>query len=260
MVSNSKMQQTKAENPGMKDEMLAGLRDLIPLVLPIVAFGMMFGAASSAAGHTVLMSVWASAAVFAGASQFVFLEVFRLGVPAWSVLLAVFAVNFRHILYSAAVTNKIRHYSILQKTIGLFLLTDLQFAVVESRYSRFEGNRRISPAYYFTFGVFGYLTWIVATLIGAVSGSFIEDPALIGLDFILPIYFLSILMGFRTRSNFYPVVLVSAVVAVLVEKAIGAPWHISLGGLAGILAAMIASVLRGRSGETQSITERLSND
>jgi len=245
------------EGPGIRDEWLDGLRDFTPLFFPIAAFGTMFGAASIAADQSFANTVWASVALFAGASQFVFLEVYSLGVPAWSVMLAVFAVNFRHFLYSAAVTNRIRAYPFGKKVLALFLLTDLQFAAVEGRYSRFEGKRRITPAYYFAFGLPCYVLWILATMFGALSGRRIKDPALIGLDFVLPIYFLSILMGFRGRRNFLPVVIISSIVAVLVERTIGAPWHISLGALAGIAGAVIASLMRHGAGASQSIEERM---
>ena len=228
-----------------REEALAGLRDLIPLIFPVAAFGTIFGTASVAAGHSIAMTIWASVAIFAGASQFVFLDVYRLGVPAWSVVLAVFAVNFRHILYSAAVANKINHFPPLAKLASFFLLTDLQFAVVEKRYENFSGKRLITLTYYFAFGIAGYFLWIAATAIGALFGSLIEDPALIGLDFVLPIYFLTILMGFRARRNFVPVVLVSAIVAVVVEKTLGAPWHISLGALCGVATAILLSLSGG---------------
>ena len=229
-----------------RDEWLAGFRDFLVVMLPIAAFGTMFGAASSAAGHSIWISLWASISIFAGASQFVFLEVFSLGVPAWSVVLAVFAVNFRHILYSAAAAKRISPYSRLSKVFAFFLLTDLQFASIENRASAFGGKRPVSAQYYFGFGISCYMLWILATGLGAISGALIKDPALIGLDFVLPIYFLSILMGFRKRSLFVPIVLTSGIVSVLVETTIGAPWHISLGALAGI--AMAVGISLGKSG------------
>jgi 4-azaleucine resistance transporter AzlC len=224
-------------------EWMDGFRDFLIVLMPIVTFGIMFGAASSAAGYSIGISVWNSAAVFAGASQFVFLEVYKEGIPAWSVVLAVFAVNFRHILYSAAIADKLRHFTKWQKFFGFFLLTDLQFATTENRYSNFKGKRVITPSYYFGFGIFCYALWIIGTLIGAIFGALIKDPSLIGLDFVLPIYFLSILMGFRKRARFLPVVLVSGAVSLLVKNTLGAPWHISFGALAGISAAVMFSII-----------------
>ena len=122
----------------LKSEWMDGFRDLLVVMMPILTFGIMFGAASSAAGYSIGVSVWSSAAIFAGASQFVFLEVFKEGIPGWSVVLAVFAVNFRHILYSAAIANKVRDFNKWQKAFGFFLLTDLQFAVTENRFFQFQ--------------------------------------------------------------------------------------------------------------------------
>lgn len=241
-------------------ERLAGFRDYLVLVLPVAAFGAMFGAASSAAGHSIWESLWGSALIFAGASQFVFLNVYEQGVPVWSILLTVFAVNFRHILYSAAVSDKLMHFGFWQKLGGYFLLTDLQFAVVEKRFDAFNGKRRISPWYYFTFGLACYLTWVLATGLGALSGALIKDPALIGLDFILPIYFLTILMGFRTRSRFLPIVLTSGVVAVVVDQNLGSPWHISIGALAGIAVAVVLRLMKPPEKVEKVSPSEVSND
>ncbi|WP_075996832.1 AzlC family ABC transporter permease [Salaquimonas pukyongi] len=259
MSQEQQVKTAETRNGGSREEILAALRDQAPLVFPVTAFGMIFGAASTAAGHSIAMTVWSSIAIFAGASQFVFLDVYRLGVPAWSVVLAVFAVNFRHILYSAAIGSKISHFPPLAKLAAFFLLTDLQFAVVEKRHENSAGRLVITLAYYFAFGLSGYLMWISATAVGALFGSLIEDPALIGLDFILPIYFLSILMGFRSRRNFLPVVVVSAVVAVAVEKTLGAPWHISIGALCGVATAILLSLSGGEKELTQAEGEGGSN-
>jgi len=86
-----------------RSEFLEGLRDCLPIMFAVAFFGMLFGATAVNNGLTLWQTVGSSAAVFAGASQFVFLELFNQKVPVWSVLLAVFAVNFRHVLYSASI-------------------------------------------------------------------------------------------------------------------------------------------------------------
>ncbi len=224
-------------------EVLHGVRDAVPLYLAASPFGVVFGAAAVAAGYSISDAVFASASVFGGASQFVFIQVNGLGVPAWSVILAVFAVNFRHILYSAATGRRIAHFSILQKIAAFFLLTDLQFAACEVRAGA-RGDRPITAAYYFGLGLPLYACWIFATFAGAYFGGFIKHPEQFGLDFILPIYFLAILMGFRKRRNFLPVALVSAGVSFIVYQTLGAPWHISIGALAGVAAAALMPVRR----------------
>lgn len=70
-------------------------------------------------------------------------------------------------------------------------------------------------------------------------GGFIGDPNAIGLDILLPTYFLGIVLGFRKRDNFLPVALVSAVASVLAYRYVGSPWHVSLGAAVGIVLAAV---------------------
>jgi predicted branched-subunit amino acid permease len=63
------------------------------------------------------------------------------------------------------------------------------------------------------------------------------DARAIGLDFMLPIYFLGLVMGFRGRPRWLPVVLVSALSSMVAYRTIGSPWHVTVGALAGILLA-----------------------
>ncbi|MCU0791048.1 MAG: AzlC family ABC transporter permease, partial [Nitratireductor sp.] len=88
-------------------EFAEGLRDTLPILVAAAPFGIVFGAAAVAAGYSFAETVFTSAAMFAGASQFVFIEVNAQAVPAWMVVLAVFAINFRHILYSASTGRRI---------------------------------------------------------------------------------------------------------------------------------------------------------
>lgn len=72
----------------------------------------------------------------------------------------------------------------------------------------------------------------------------ITDPRAFGLDVLLPAYFVALVLSFRTRRSWGLSVAVSAAVAVAVYYApaagiewLGPPWHVTIGGLAGILVA-----------------------
>ena len=54
-------------------------------------------------------------------------------------------------------------------------------------------------------------------------------PQALGLDFLLPIYFLGLVMSFRKRPLWLPVVAASGVASVIAYKIVGSPWHISIG-------------------------------
>lgn len=211
------------------------MKDCAPIMFAVAFFGMLFGATGLNNGLTFWQTVASSASVFAGASQFVFLELYNQQVPVWVVLLTVFAVNFRHFLYSASISRHIRHFSWFQKYIGFFFLSDPAFAAGEQRAEK----QGLTPAYYFGYAGSLYPIWLSVTALGAYMGNLITNPNALGMDMLLSIYFLSLLMGFRSRANWLTVVLVSGVVSALVYKWIGAPWHITLGALAGIVLAAV---------------------
>ncbi|NKN36237.1 AzlC family ABC transporter permease [Agrobacterium sp. a22-2] len=220
----------------MKADFLEGMRGSLPVLVSTVPFAALFGAIAVGNQQTVAEATLMSATVFAGASQLVGIELFGHHVPAWLIVLSVFAVNFRHILYSAAIAPFFGHFTGLQKAIALFLLTDPQFA---QTLARGETGARVSFAWYMGFALTIYVPWVSVTAVGAAFGSLIGDPAAWGIDVLLPIYFMGLVLGFRRRDNFLAVVVVSATASVLAHRYVGSPWHVSLGALAGVLVAAL---------------------
>lgn len=227
-------------------EFLAGVRESTPIILSAAPFGLLFGALAIDNGLSVGEAVLMSTTVFAGASQMVGIELFSAGVVPWLIVFSVFAVNFRHVLYSASIGRHFGHMTPLQKAVSFFLLTDPLYAAAEIRV---EKKRAISFSWYLGMGFSIYVMWALETWIGALFGKLISNPEALGIDFLLPIYFLGILLGFRRRQNWLPVVLASAAGSVLAMKFVGSPWHVSLGALAGIIVAVLLPVDKTRSSD-----------
>ncbi|MEX0345398.1 MAG: AzlC family ABC transporter permease [Rhizobiaceae bacterium] len=219
-------------------EFAEGARSSLPVVLAMLPFGALFGALAVNNGLSVFETVLFSMMVFAGASQMVGIELFGQHVAPWLIVLSIFAVNFRHVLYSAAIGRRIRQWTFLQKAVGFFFLTDPQFAEAERRG---EAGKPISIWWYFGMVVPIYGFFIILCWLGALFGKLITNPEALGLDFMLPIYFLALVMAFRKRPLWLPVVAVSAVASVVAYEMVGSPWHVSLGAIAGVAAAVIAS-------------------
>lgn len=217
-------------------EARAGLRQVLPVLVAVLPFGMVYGAIAVDAGLTVFQAVGFSATVYGGASQFVAIEMIGLGSPVLVVALSVFALNFRHVLYSASIGRRLTRFSPLQKAAAFFLLTDPTFAEAEARAARGP----LTKSFYFAYNLALYAAWLLSTLIGALFGGLIENPEAFALDFILPVYFLTLLMGFRARAAFYPVVMASAAAAIASYLTLGPPWHVTVGALGGILYAVLA--------------------
>ncbi|MEP3245245.1 MAG: AzlC family ABC transporter permease [Sneathiella sp.] len=230
-------QNLSADSISSRTEILQGIRDALPVLVAVIPFSAVFGAVAIESGLTFIQMLVTSLSIYAVASQYVMLDLMGQGVPAWSVILAVFAVNFRHVLYSASVGRHMGTFSNLQKAVAFFLLVDPQYAACEAR----AAKQRLRPAYYFSYAATVYLTWIGVNCIGALFGSFIEDPTAFGLDFILPLYFTGLVLGFRQRAGFLPVLVASGCVSLLTYFTIGSPWHITIGGGAGLVVAAVLS-------------------
>ncbi len=217
---------------------LAGAARSVPIILTAGPFGALFGALAIENGLTVFDAVFMSLIIFAGASQLVGLELFGQHIPGWIIVLSIFAVNFRHILYSAAIGHHFAKWSWLKQIVGYFFLIDPSFAEAEQRSEKGED---VQFAWYLGLVIPTYLAWNLLTFLGAIFGNFLQDSYRWGIDFILPIYFMGLVLGFRRRSFWLPVVVVSASASIIASKTIGSPWHVSAGAIAGVLLAAFFS-------------------
>jgi 4-azaleucine resistance transporter AzlC len=220
-----------------------GVRASVPVVVAVVPFGILFGALAADNGFTVAEAMLMSATIYGGASQMVGIELFGQKIAPWLIVFSIFAVNFRHVLYSAAFGRRIKNWSLVQKALGFFLLTDPQFAEAERRSG---SGKHLSFMWYFGLGLPIWLFWVAESGLGAYFGRFIADPHALGLDFLLSIYFLGLVMEFRKRPLWLPVVIASAAASIIAYETIGSPWHVSIGAVAGIA---LAAVIPPRKGE-----------
>jgi predicted branched-subunit amino acid permease len=224
-----------------RSEFFEGLKGGIPVGLAAAPFGALFGALARDQGMSLGELTLMSGTVYAGASQMVGLSLFGHNVEAWLIVLSILAVNFRHVLYSAAIARYIRQFSPVEKFLTFFLLVDPQFA---DTVKRGESGKPITFAWYLGFAAMVYIPWVVLSLVGGLLGSLIGDPTTIGLDILLPVYFLGIVVGFRKRDNFLPVVITSALVSAVAYRYVGEPWHVSIGALAGVALAAVLPPLK----------------
>jgi predicted branched-subunit amino acid permease len=219
-----------------RSEFLRGAKAGMPVVIAAAPFGLLFGALAVENGLTVTEAVLMSATIYAGASQMVGIELFGQHVAPWLIAFSIFAVNFRHVLYSAAIGRRLGFWSASRKAFGFFFLIDPQYAESERKVQKGEP---ITFAWYMGMAIPIYVVWVAEAAIGAIFGGLIEDPHALGLDFLLPIYFLGLVMGFRKTPGWLPIVLVSAAGSILAYLTVGSPWHVSIGAIAGILFAVV---------------------
>jgi 4-azaleucine resistance transporter AzlC len=220
-----------------------GARDFVPLAVSIAAYGVVWGVLAGQAGMSALDVFLMCALVFAGASQFVALDMWDAAVlPVASIIVATLIVNLRLALMSATIRPVLAGRPLWQRLLGVALISDEHWALAMAEMAR----GRPGAGYYLGAATFCYLTWLLSPLAGRLIGSAIEDPMAYGLDFAFTATFLALLFGmWRGRGDLVPWI-VAALVAIATARLIPGNWYIVAGGLAGSFAGALAETLRSR--------------
>ncbi len=215
---------------------LKGIIDVSPLMIPVVPFGLIFGVLSIEVGFSPLETIGMSIIIFGGASQIILLQLFSGGASSLVIISSVGAVNSRHLLYGAVVSEHLSDLKLIWKIIISYFLVDQAFA----RSNEYFKNNKNSNKYFHLIGggITCWLIWQTTTFLGIVLGSFI--PEKLGLSFAVPLTFLALLVNdFRKFINVV-VIIVSGLVATFGFNYI--PYK-AYAIVAGLTALVIAAIL-----------------
>jgi predicted branched-subunit amino acid permease len=111
---------------------LKGIQDVSPLMIPVVPFGIIFGVLAIELGFNGYTTMGMSIIIFGGASQIIFLQLFSAGASSLIILSSVGAVNSRHLLYGAVLSEHLSDLKLSWKIIISYFLVDQAFAVSNS--------------------------------------------------------------------------------------------------------------------------------
>ena len=216
---------------GRGNDFVAGALVILPVLVAVVVYGLLFGTLAAQKGLSPLEVALMSATVFAGASQFVAVEIWTS--PPAVVLLGATAlmVNLRHVLMGAALAPFLKTWPRRRIHGALFFMADENWAFALQR----AAAAPLSPAYYFGLSLPLYGGWIATTTAGAILGGALQDPARYGLDFAFTAVFLTLLVALWKGKRSFTPWLASAAVAVGAHELLPGVWYIALGGLAGTL-------------------------
>ena len=210
-----------------------------PVLVTVVVVGIAFGLTARQAGLSVLETSAMSVILFAGAAQFVMIDLLRTGAPAPFIVLAVLLLNARHLLMAAAVRPFVATASQIERAGLAYVLTDEAFAMGIGWFRR--GHRDLT--YFSVFGVLLWCFWNAGTLLGATFGAGVEDPQRFGIDFAITAVFVAIVaISVRHRGD-----AMVAAAAVLVAAGLRLAGASAVAVVAaGALAPLVAFGLRAR--------------
>jgi len=217
-----------------RSEFLAGVRDIAPVLLGTVPFGLVAGVAAISAGMSALEGFALSLFAFSGIAQLITCQLLAAGSPVIVTVGAAFVVSLRLLMYSAALSPHLAHLNGRWRAALAFLMTDQSFAM-----TMHIATQRDRPHFHWHFlgaGLTLYVAWQSAVVLGLAVGA--QVPASWSLDFAVTLTFIALLVpAVRTRADLAAAIVATAVALV----AAGLPYRLALvvAGIAGIAAGML---------------------
>ena len=214
-----------------RTEFYLGVSAMLPFLLGVVPFGLVFGVLGISSGLTETETILMSSIVFAGASQVVFAQLWAAGSAYFVIGSSVALINLRHVLYSASVAEYLKKLSFKWRIILGYLLTDETFAVSIKRLSAHGESK---PVHFFMLGsgLTLWLAWQISTIVGVIAGSIIPENW--ELAFAIPLTFIAVVVPMLKNAPTIICALTSGLIAVFGQSL---PWKtwIIVAALGGIL-------------------------
>jgi 4-azaleucine resistance transporter AzlC len=221
-----------------------GVKDALPVVLGYLPVGMAFGLLARSAGLTLSEVGLMSLFVYAGASQFLAIEMIFKGMTGLPILLATFFINLRHFLMSSNLSLYFKNTHLPLLGLLSAQLTDESFAVAISNPPKVKNN----PPYLFGLQMTSHLAWVAGSIGGALIGPFIKISGY-GLPFALPSLFICLLL-FQLRSvHHFGIMVVAGASSLFFKWAFQGNWYILL---AAVLAGGIGVVIEIVNGKQKA--------
>jgi 4-azaleucine resistance transporter AzlC len=179
-----------ADDVGARPDAPAGSPVVASLLLAMAvgAYAVSFGVLAVQAGLTTAQTCVMSLLVFTGASQFAAVGVISSGGSPYAALGSALLLAARNAVYGLAMSQVLPEGRVRRLVAAQFVIDESTAMALAQR----EPRRRIEAFWATGLGI--YVFWNLGTLIGAVVGDRLSDPAALGLDAAFPAGFVALLV------------------------------------------------------------------
>ncbi|WP_299727154.1 AzlC family ABC transporter permease [uncultured Endozoicomonas sp.] len=218
---------------------IKGAIAILPISVAVIPWGILTGSLAIESGLDPLQSQGLSAIIFAGAVQLAIMGMIQAGAGIASILVSVLFITSRHFLYSMVMRSQISSLPLRWRLSLGFLLTDELFAIANpGQHPKFDRWYALGG------GLFFYLGWNIATLVGIIAGEQIDDLDSLGLDFAIAATFIALIIPMIKKGSLLLCVLTATVVSIISEYL-----HFQPSLLIAVPVAMLVGFLYARSFE-----------
>ncbi len=179
-----------------KDSWSAAFRDTAPVMAGYLVLGMGFGILLRTRGYGLGWALGMSVFIFAGAMQYVGIDLMASGASLLTAGVTTLLVNARHLFYGISMLDRYRSDG-WRKPYIIFALTDETYSLVCTGEDK-------GPAYHFRVSLLDQIYWISGSVLGSLAGSWIKFNTA-GIDFSLTALFLTVFVDqWRDREDHGP--------------------------------------------------------
>ena len=194
------------------DTFIKGILDILPLMIPVVPFGIIYGVIGIEIGFSPMEVFAMSFVIFAGSSQIAFAQLFAAGASPLVMISSVAVINSRHILYGAVLAEYLGKLRLTWKILLSYLMADQAFSVSSAYFKKNIKNKNVH-FHMLGSGLTLWSLWQLSTLIGIVLGNIV--PAQLGLEFAIPLTFFSLILSELRKLDHVIIILISGICSVL---------------------------------------------
>jgi len=193
---------------------LYGLRESLTIGVGYAPVALTFGILALKSGLTVWETGFMSLLVFAGASQFIAIQLIGQGATIWVIGITTLIVNIRHILMSFSMLRFFEGLSLPRLSLLAHGITDESF-VLSSRLLEEIPTPEERGKVALGVNIGAYSSWVIFSFIGAWLGSSLSI-SFSGFDFALLALFIVLTIGTVNKSNL-PTYVIAGFLAVLLK-------------------------------------------
>ncbi|WP_407668400.1 AzlC family ABC transporter permease [Oceanobacillus damuensis] len=215
-----------------------GLLTGFPIMLGYLPVALTYGVLAKQAGMSLTELTLMSIMVFAGASQFMAVNMIAVGAGALEIIIATFVLNFRHFVMSLSFMNQLRDFSLRWRLPLSMGLTDETFAV--SAVNPNESKMEKGAFFYGAIIVIAYLSWIFGSLLGGILGDVIPEKLSQSMGIALYAMFIGLLVPSIKKEKRVALIAIVAMLinALCIQIGMSTGWAIVagtiFGGMSGI--------------------------
>lgn len=196
-TSKQRLSEQTANAPVVHKPFFAGLKAGIPIAIGYIPIAIAFGLLTKASGAPNYLGLLMSFLIYAGASQFVGINLLTIGAAFSEIVLTTFILNLRHFLMGAAISQRVDK-STSKKWLALlaFGLTDETFTV-----AALHEQEKLSKYFLLGLNTMAFAAWNAGTWAGIFLAAGLPESLKASMGIALYVMFIGLLIPSMKKSR-----------------------------------------------------------